>query len=68
MNQFALNGEEILEENVGTPNQPHLYNIGPGQRNGQSLVFDLKIGENFRQVTIDKVFKSSVSTKCIAYN
>ncbi len=48
MNQFALNGEEILEVNVGTPNQPHLYNIGPGQRNGQSLVFDLKIWENFR--------------------
>ena len=67
MNPFLIRGEEIRKENVGSPNRPHLYNIGPGQRNGASLVFDIKIGNDFRQVTIDKVFKSSVSTKCTAY-
>ncbi len=66
MNPFALKGEEIRKENVGTQNRPYLYNVGPGQRNGQSLVFDLKIGDNFRQVTIDRE-KSSVITKCIGY-
>ena len=68
MNPFRIRGREIEKENVGTPNRPHLYNIGPGQRNGASLVFDIKIWNDFRQVTIDKVFKSSVSTKCTGYD
>ena len=66
MNPFDIHvrGNEIKRAHVGSPNLPHLYNIGPGQRNGASLVFDIKIGNDFRQVTIDKVNKSSVNLKC----
>ena len=66
MNPFSIKGNDIKKEHVGSPNRPYLYNIGPGQRNEASLIFDIKIGNDYRQLTIDKVNKSSVNLKCVS--
>ena len=65
---FEIKGRDIKKRNVGTTEKPHLYAITAGQRNagtGGSLIFHVKIGDTFHQLTICKTHKNSVAVICI---
>ena len=65
---YELKNKEVRVAPHGTLELPFLYAVTSGERNNDSLVFHLKIGETFHQCHIDQVNKNSCNLCCAVSN
>ena len=62
---YEIRGLDIRTINIGTSTKPHLYSITAGQRNSKSLIFHIKIENDFHQCHLARVNSTSVNFACI---
>ena len=58
---YEIRGLDIRTINIGTSTKPHLYSITAGQRNSKSLIFHIKIENDFHQCHLARVNSTSVN-------
>ena len=66
---YTINNWAEHRTDQGSYQEPFLYAITAGQRNGESLTFHFQVGENeFRQCHIDTVGKTLCYLYCSSNN
>ena len=62
---YDIKHNEVRLTNYGSPQEPHLYAITSGQKNYASLLFHVKIEDEFHTLSINKVNKKSCNMECV---
>ena len=65
---YEIRGRNIRKRTIGSVDKPYLYSITAGQRNQRSLIFHIKIEDDFHQCHLRRVNATYCNFVCVNQN